>query len=354
MQRVLDPAQIEAFGQRAIPRIRLPDRANIFSRRAARLRKLSEGHAVGDYLRLMATLADAQQRELDALTAEAVALDVRGGQDAALNGRDRRHDVCATREGPHAVFSARDSERLRTAREHGMPPLQADGWPLDPHWRTVLFGLCDAIASTPGFPAGVATTCSRIRDLPVETLAEQAGLLLGGSSTGVDAQAAPFIMAALQVYWTRMVCSFSHDEVAEHIGGVDVPGVCPVCGTLPVASVVRAEQGYQGYRYLHCALCATEWHLVRIKCSHCESTAGIHYHTIEGGSTAIRAESCDECRTYRKICYQEHDMEVEPLADDLGSLSLDLLMTEAGFHRGSGNPLLWQPADPPASRRGPT
>jgi FdhE protein len=111
---------------------------------------------------------------------------------------------------------------------------------------------------------------------------------------------------------------------------------------------VRAEQGYQGYRYLHCALCATEWHLVRIKCSHCESTAGIHYHTIEGGSTAIRAESCDECRTYRKICYQEHDMEVEPLADDLGSLSLDLLMTEAGFHRGSGNPLLWQATAPPA------
>jgi FdhE protein len=334
MQRVLDPAQIEAFAQRAIPRIRLPDPANIFSRRAARLRKLSEGHAVGDYLRLMAALADAQQRELDALVGDAVAFEVRSG----LDGGDRRH----------ALFGAHDAERLRTAREHGMPPLQADGWPLDPHWRTVLFGLCDAIASAPGFPAAVATTCARIRALPVEILSKQAGLLLGAASTGVDAQAAPFIMAALQVAWTHMVCSFSHDEVAEHIGGVDVPGVCPVCGTLPVASVVRAEQGYQGYRYLHCALCATEWHLVRIKCSHCESTAGIHYHTIEGGSTAIRAESCDECRTYRKICYQEHDMEVEPLADDLGSLSLDLLMTEAGFHRGSGNPLLWQAAEPPA------
>ena len=39
-------------------------------------------------------------------------------------------------------------------------------------------------------------------------------------------------------------------------------------------------------------------------------------------------------------------MEVEPLADDLGSLALDLLMTEAGFHRGSGNPFLWQAAEP--------
>ena len=336
MQRVLDPAQIEAFGQRAIPRIRLPDPANIFSRRAARLRQLSEGHAVGDYLRLMAALADAQQRALDALL----------GDGLGVAAGDARPSAVEMREGARAVFNARDAERLRMAREHGMPPLQADGGSLDPHWRAVLFGLCDAIASTHGFPTTVADTCRRIRALPVETLEEQAELLLSVASTGVDAQAAPFIMAALQVSWTHMMCSFSHDEVAEHIGGVDVPGVCPVCGTLPVASVVRAEQGYQGYRYLHCALCATEWHLVRIKCSHCEITAGIHYHTIEGGSTAIRAESCDQCRTYRKICYQEHDMEVEPVADDLGSLSLDLLMTEAGFHRGSGNPLLWQAAEP--------
>ena len=162
MQRVLDPAQIEAFAtQRAIPRIRLPDPTGIFSRRAARLRQLSEGHAVGDYLRLMAALADAQQRELEGLM----------GDGARAN-----------------------MERLRTAREHGMPPLQADGWPLDPHWRAVLFGLCDAIAATPGFPTAVAATCARIRALPVETLEEQAELLLGAASTGVDARAAPFIM----------------------------------------------------------------------------------------------------------------------------------------------------------------
>ena len=115
-----------------------------------------------------------------------------------------------------------------------------------------------------------------------------------------------------------------------------------MCSALPVASIVRADKAYQGYRYLHCSLCATEWHLVRVKCSQCESTAGIHYHSIEGGSAGVRAESCDSCKTYRKICYQEQDMAVEPVADDLASLALDLLMTDAGFHRGSGNPLLWQ------------
>jgi FdhE protein len=172
-------------------------------------------------------------------------------------------------------------------------------------------------------------------------LDEQADLLLAAEAHGVDPQAAPFVMAALQVYWVRQVGLLSFDTLASHVSGFDVPGLCPVCGTLPVASIVRADKAYQGYRYLQCALCASEWHFVRIKCSQCLSTEGIHYHSIEGGSSAIRAEACDACRTYRKICYQEDDMEVEPLADDLGSLALDLLMAEAGFHRASGNPLLW-------------
>lgn len=319
MQRILDPAQIEAFAtQRAIPRVRLPDPATLFSSRAQRLRKLSEGHAVGDYLRLMATLADAQQTALD-LTAQV------GERDTS-------------------------EPRMRQAQAHGMPLLQADGWPRNAHWRVILRDLTKSIAAAPGFPEAVAAVCRRIQAMSVQQLEEQADLLLMSAANGVEPQAAPFVMAALQVHWVRMLGSLSVEEVAEHVGGVDLPGVCPVCGTLPVASIVRADKAYQGYRYLHCALCATEWHLVRIKCSQCGTTEGIHYHSIEGGSPAIRAETCDGCRTYRKIFYQEHDTEVEPLADDLGSLALDLLVSEAGFHRGSGNPLLWQAAETPGER----
>jgi FdhE protein len=54
-----------------------------------------------------------------------------------------------------------------------------------------------------------------------------------------------------------------------------------------------------------------------------------------------RAETCDDCHTYRKVFNQEHDYNVEPLADDLASLMLDLLVGEAGYQRASGNPLLW-------------
>jgi FdhE protein len=62
MQRILDPAQIEAFAERAIPRLRLADPATLYLGRAERLRALSAGHAIGDYLQLIASLCEAQHR----------------------------------------------------------------------------------------------------------------------------------------------------------------------------------------------------------------------------------------------------------------------------------------------------
>ncbi|MDB6088849.1 MAG: formate dehydrogenase accessory protein FdhE [Gammaproteobacteria bacterium] len=321
MQRILDPAQIESFAQRAIPRIRLPDPANLFARRAERLRELGRNHVIGDYLRLMATVSDAQQAALDALS---------------------------LLPPPSGQAAGEVEQRMAQARTHAMPPLQAAGWPRDNRWRTILNELCDAVTVSAGSPDAVRAACTRVRERPAAHLEEQANLLLADGTEGVDAEAAPFITAALQVYWVHLATSLTldaaRDLALEHHSAVpvDVSGVCPVCGTLPVASVVRADKQYQGYRYLHCALCSTEWHLVRVKCSHCLSTEGIAYQGIEGGSEAIRAECCEHCHTYRKILYQEKDMEIEPVADDLGSLALDLLMAEEGYHRGSGNPLLWQ------------
>ena len=317
MQRILDPAQIEAFAQRSIPRLRLAEPGSLFSKRAERLRRLREEHAIGDYLALMASVCEAQHTALAALTARPVS--------AASNPGQAR-------------------ERMALAREHGMPLLQATSWPRDGRWREVLGEICGAIASLGGFPESVSAICTRIGATTTPLLEEQADRLLA-RSTGVDIEAAPFIMAALQVYWAHLATSLAADEARQQVPGqvrgttADIPGVCPLCGTLPVASIVRADAGY---RYLHCGLCATEWHLVRIKCSHCLATEGIRYHFVDGGSEAVRAESCQSCRMYRKILYQEKDAAVEPLADDLGSLALDLLMAVEGYQRAASNPLLWQ------------
>jgi FdhE protein len=310
MQRILDPAQIEAFADRSVPRLRLPDPASLFARRGQRLRTLAEGHSLGDYLRLMATVADAQQLALEALRTALVA----------------------------EQFAQQLGRQIELAHEHRMPLLQAAGWPRQERWRAILNELCTSIADAPGFPAGVRSVCERIVALPAAEIEAQADLLIAARTSGVDAQAAPFVMAALQVYWAAMASSLQSSDVTQ----IDVPGVCPMCGALPVSSIVRSDKRSQGYRYLHCGLCATEWHMVRITCSHCLANESIAYHSIEGGSEAVRAESCDQCHTYRKILYQEKDPDVEPVAEDLASLALDLLMTEEGFHRGSGNPLLWQ------------
>jgi FdhE protein len=128
--------------------------------------------------------------------------------------------------------------------------------------------------------------------------------------------------------------------------------LCPVCGGHPVASVIRLGGQAQGYRYLHCGLCACEWHMVRVKCSCCEKNGRIAYQSLqislqtndqtsEPQQIYARAETCGDCGCYRKLFNQERDYDAEPLADDLASLALDVLVGEAGYERASLNPLLW-------------
>ncbi len=115
-----------------------------------------------------------------------------------------------------------------------------------------------------------------------------------------------------------------------------------MCGSHPVASVVRIGGAQQGLRYLVCSLCASEWHMVRVKCSACGSTKGISYLGLDGGSEAIKAECCDECKTYLKIFYLEKDTSLVPAADDLATLALDMLVDQEGYNRIGPN-LLFLP-----------
>jgi FdhE protein len=108
VQRILQPGQIEAFAQRAIPRIRLPDRATLFAMRAERLRQLSDNHVISDYLRLMAAVADAQQASLASCQA-----------------------------------TLPSTEQIAQARTHRMPLIHANGWPRETVWRDVLAQLYD-------------------------------------------------------------------------------------------------------------------------------------------------------------------------------------------------------------------
>ncbi|CAB3782886.1 formate dehydrogenase accessory protein FdhE [Pararobbsia alpina] len=337
MQRILEPGEIQSLDATALPRVRLPQRADVFAARARRLRELAGGNAIGGYLRLMAILVDAQQQ--------------------VLSGLDE------------PVF---DVASTLLAQRHGMPIVPAVAPSLRPEWRTVLGELVERVATqvaaadklaasaeiATGTPAGTSSAptktaaaaatppsfialLARLRDTSTAELDAQASALLERQLDEIDAGTAPLIYAALQIVWTQRACALANEDMPY----LDAPGLCPVCGSPPIASIVRVGGAYDGYRYLECTLCATQTHFVRVKCSHCASTKGIAYQSIEGSFEGTRAESCEECHCYRKIFAQNKLFDAEPFVDDLASLSLDLMMNEAGYHRPNPHPFLWPARD---------
>jgi FdhE protein len=292
---LLQPGQIEAAAG-SIPELRLPP-ADLFLTRARRLEQLAEHHTLGDYLRFVARLARAQQESLAA--------------------------------GPETSLPI--PERLAQCREYHMPPLAPAGLARPTGWRDMARHLARTVM--PSLPAAGQAALQRILDGEDAWLDEQATRLFEGDMANLDAAVTPLIGAALQVHWTHLARQLDPAQVArpEH------PNLCPVCGSHPVSSVVRIGAAESGLRYLHCTLCASEWHVVRAKCSNCDNTRGIVYYHVEGGDNVVRAESCPECKTYLKIMQQDKDPLVDPVADDLATLALDWLMDETGYAKSGIN-----------------
>jgi len=114
----------------------------------------------------------------------------------------------------------------------------------------------------------------------------------------------------------------------------------PDCGSGPMTSSVVGWPKAHNTRFCTCSLCGTMWNVVRVRCLLCSSTDGISYRAIEGKQDTVKTETCDKCRGYVKILHQVQDPALEPLADDVATLSLDMLMAEDGWKRGGQNPLL--------------
>ena len=85
---------------------------------------------------------------------------------------------------------------------------------------------------------------------------------------------------------------------------------------------------------------ATTWNYVRIKCTVYGSTKGISFEEVTGGPGTVKAGCCAECRSYVKILYQHKDASLDPVADDVASLGLDLMVRETGMRRAGVNHFL--------------
>jgi len=149
----------------------------------------------------------------------------------------------------------------------------------------------------------------------------------------------PLLVAALQVYWTALASRLAPHDIRAHAPGQSTHD-CPVCGSLPAGGIVRAGAAQQGLRYLSCSLCASEWNMERIRCVSCGDNAKVFYYGIEGGNGAIQAETCDACHAYTKLMHMEKEPSVDIFADDLATLSIDILVGEAGYQRFGFNPFL--------------
>ncbi|MFT0862010.1 formate dehydrogenase accessory protein FdhE [Ancylobacter sp. G4_0304] len=276
----------------------LPDPSHLFATRAARLRAYAGVSPAADYLNFVAGLVEAQHAILPGLPEP---------------------------ERP-------DFETLERAAAYGMPPLDRARFTLDAAAETTLDRLFDAAAALP-MPAPAARALKRVRaggdrasmvadvlasSLPMESLAEHV-----------------FIAAGLQVHFARLAAGLDPRALVP-VGD----GLCPCCGGPPVASLIVEWPNAHGSRFCACGLCATLWHYVRIRCTSCGSTKGIGYQEVEGGPGTVKAETCDECRTYVKVMYQNKDTGIEPLADDVGSLGLDMMMQDGPYKRAAFNPFL--------------
>jgi len=294
--RILEPGQIEVpAGQ--IRFLFLAGR-DLFVRRAERFRLLADGHPLGDYLAFLASLADAQQKALDHF--------------------------------PTLALPAPEEQAL--SRDHGMPLLAALSWPRNPAWQSGLTMILQHMGET-ALPTTARETVAGLMDEGITVLEEMADRILAGDLGAISPRELPFVAAALQVYWLQMALALGEDA----FGRLEQVGVCPVCGSYPVAGIVRSGGAEQGLRYLCCSLCASQWHMVRIKCSSCESTHGINHYSLEGSNGAVKAESCDDCDSYLKLMYLEQDSRMEAMADDLATLPLDMLMDQEGKVRRGPN-----------------
>ena len=300
--RILQPGEIEALDKTSFPRVLLPQVSTLFAERAARLRQLADGNPIADYLQFAAKIVDAQ------------------------------HAAAGSVE-----LQPMDRSNIERSQQFSMPLLPAADH-IDPAWQQVLNAMLDTLSGSEGLPEPLQPLLQSLRDLSQDERDTIAKRLLQKEVAARHIGMAPFIMAALQVTYAKRAAALDVEDVPY----TDPATICPVCASEPVSSVLRIGGKANGHRYLHCGTCCTEWQLVRVKCSHCESTKGIHYQSVEGSKEVVTAETCDECGTYRKVVNQEKDPMAEPLADDLATLTLDLLMSEnTQFKRASANPLLF-------------
>ena len=326
-QRILQPGEIEALDRTQLPRIILPQPDSLLRERASRLHQLAQdNHSVGPFLEYLKRLVDAQRAAVARMP----------------------------------VLPQPDEALIERAQRHAMPLWQLPD-DIDPVWQQMLKEITAHLLTGPE----AETLSDTERQVAEEVQAMDSTALtrmLARLWTDVvlDAEErvrAPLLMAAVQVVMMVRASQLN----LKTLPIVEPPTVCPVCGSTPLASIVHVGGQVEGLRYLHCSVCETEWHMVRVKCSNCATTEGISYRQLEPAGepaqtveelkaspvaasryfSACMAEVCSKCNSYSKVFDQRRDPMLEVMADDINTLVLDAAMGQFGHVRAGSHPFLF-------------
>jgi len=111
------------------------------------------------------------------------------------------------------------------------------------------------------------------------------------------------------------------------------PLTCPLCGSKPVAGVLRPE-GDGAKKSLVCMLCAHEWPFRRLYCPSCgeEREPQMAFYSAPE-IEHVRVDVCDSCRTYVKTVDLTKTGRADPVVDELATVPLDLWAREHGYHK---------------------
>ncbi len=290
----LTPVAQPSGGIEKIEPLLLPRLDGLYARRATRLLALAEGHAMADYLQFAACIAGAQLKLLEQMPLPDTA-----------------------------------APRPTLSNEHA--PLDSTTLPRDRYWQQLLHGIIDVLLTDATPP--VRKVLEQLRAHSSEQLETLASALLAGNHAEVGSDRALFLWSALSLYWAQLAARLPL-HASTSLG--EQRQLCPVCAQSPTASVILG-----GLRYLHCSLCESRWHMVRVKCSNCEETGKLDYWSLESKDATLKAESCGDCHSYLKVLYLDRDRDLEVVADDLASLALDAEIEREGFARSGLNPFLF-------------
>jgi FdhE protein len=167
--RIIPQDELEKSEKRAtdmIPPLLFPG-SKIYNRRAERLRELAENNPLGDYLRFAALIAHAQE--------------------VVLYDHPLQMDLTA---------------RIKEANDQGKPPLDIHVLPRDKHWHKLLHSLIAELKPEMSGPA--LAVIENLEKASEQELELMASALFASDFASVSSDKAPFIWAALSLYWAQM------------------------------------------------------------------------------------------------------------------------------------------------------